>query len=229
MTSRDAVCTASPLLSSLEPAQQDAVLAAAAHRLCKRSQVLFHEGDPAQGLFLLARGCIKLVRYTPQGKEMLIHLVHPGQSFAEAALFGPGTYPASAVAVEDSEVVSWSRPRLLELIGASPELALSLILSVSIWTRHLVSKLELLTQRRVEERLAIYLLSRSGKQTLHTGAEVVLDEAKHLIAAQLGTAPEVLSRTFKRLEADGVLTVLGETITILNGDSFRALASPLEV
>ena len=217
-----------PLLARLEPRSRDELLQAGFRRTLDRGQFLFHEGEAAEGLFVLVGGCLKLVRFTTQGREMLVHLVRPGQTFAEAALFGPGTYPASAVAVEESEVWAWPRSRLLELLRGSPELALGLIVSLSIWTRQLVGKLELLTQRRVEERLAVYLLGRAGRASLATGAEVELAEAKQLIAAQIGTAPEVLSRTFRQLEEDGILAVRGSTVSILDGGRFAVLAEPIE-
>ncbi len=220
---------ATPLVAGLEPALRDAFLDAALRRQLERGQFLFHEGDRAEGLHVLASGSVKLVRFTPQGREMLVHMVRPGQTFGEAALFGPGTYPAAAAAVEASEVWSWPRPRLLELLRRSPELALGLVVSVSAWARRLVGQLELLTQRRVEERLAVYLLGRSGRPSLATGDEVELAEAKQLIAAQLGTAPEVLSRTFRQLEEDRVLAVRGTTVAILDGARFAVLAEPIEV
>ena len=162
---------------------------------------------------------------------MLVHLVRPGQTFAEAALFGPGTYPGvgggggpqPGLAVA-ALAAARAAPR------HRPELALGLVVSLSVWTRRLVGKLELLTQRRVEERLAIYLLGRAGAATACRPATTVeLGEAKQLIAAQLGTAPEVLSRTFRQLEEDGILAVHGSTVSILDGARFAVLAEPIGV
>jgi len=189
---------------------------------------MFNEGERAEALFVLLEGRVKMVRYTPQGREMMLHLVGPGQTFAEAALFGDMTYPASAVAVEDSLIWCWPRERLLALVRSSPELALALILSVSLWTRTLASKLELLTQRRVEERLAIYLLGRSGGHPPAAGDEIPLNEPRNLIAAQIGTGPEVLSRTFRRLEDDGILESRPASVRVLDPKRLQALADWLE-
>ena len=155
---------------------------------------------------------------------MLLHLVGPGQSFAEAALFGKATYPASAVAVENSRVWALPRRRLMELIRSDPELGLAMLASVSVWTRSLANNLELLTQRRVEERLAVYLLGRSATTDLADGDVIALAEPKNLIAAQCGTAPEVLSRTLRRLEADGVLEGDQRGVRIVDVERLRALA-----
>jgi CRP/FNR family transcriptional regulator len=110
---------AAPLVANLAPPQRAELLAAAASRRLERGEFLFHEADPAEAFFLLASGSLKLVRFTQQGKEMLVHLVRAGQIFAEAVMFGPRTYSVSAVALELSEVWLWSRVRLLELVRQS--------------------------------------------------------------------------------------------------------------
>jgi CRP/FNR family transcriptional regulator len=171
---------------------------------------------------------MKLVRYSPQGRELLLHLVHPGQSFAEAALFAEGTYPATAEAMEEALVWGLPRQSLLGLLANSPELGLAMLGSVSLWTRKLAAKLELLTQRRVEERLAIYLLARAAGDELGPGDAIALAEPRNLIAAQCGTAPEVLSRTFRRLEEDGVLTAEQRQVIVHRPDDLRRLAERLD-
>jgi CRP-like cAMP-binding protein len=212
------------LVRHLDDAQRREVLGAGSIRAFARGEVLFSEGDPADAMYGLVEGSIKLVRYTPRGKEVMLHLVHPGQSFAEAALFGSGGFPASAVAVEAGRVWVLPRQRLLELIRRSPGVALAMVASVSMWTRTLAHQLELLTQRRVEERLAIYLLGRAASATPSEGETIRLVETRQLIAAQCGTAPEVLSRTFRRLEEEGVLEGTDDGVRVLDPVRLRALA-----
>jgi CRP/FNR family transcriptional regulator len=212
-----------PLVSRLSDEQRQRVLGVGHGTSLVKGEILFHEADPADAMYVVVEGTIKMIRYSPQGKEMLLHLVVPGQSFAEAALFGTATYPAAAQAVEASQLWCLPRARLLELIGGSPELGMAMVASVSHWTRTLVGKLELLTQRRVEERLAIYLLGRA-RGAVAAGDTIELSEPRHLIAAQIGTAPEVLSRTFRRLEEDGLLEVGGRRVTVLDPARLAELA-----
>ena len=124
----------------------------------------------------------------------------------------------------------WCLPReaLVGLLRSAPELALAILASTSAWTRKLAGKLELLTQRRVEERLAIYIFARAGGRELAPGDTVELAEPRNLNAAQCGTAPEVLSRTFRHLEEDGLLTASPDRVTILHPDRLRALAEWIE-
>jgi CRP/FNR family transcriptional regulator len=217
-----------PLLERLSDAQRRQVIAAGAERSFGRGEIVFHEGEPAEALFVVLEGQVKLVRYSPKGREMLLHLVHSGQTFAEAALFAGDTYPAAAEVVEPARVWVLPRAALYSLLEASPELALAMLGSVSMWTRRLAGKLELLTQRRVEERLALYLLARSGSGPVEAGHLIELDQPRNLIAAQLGTGPEVLSRTFRRLEDDGILAAAPHHVTVLDPARLRALAEWLE-
>lgn len=213
-----------PLLEQLDDAERARVIGAGQERRLARGEILFHEGEEAKALFAVVSGSLKLVRYSPQGRELLLHLVQPGQSFADAAVFAEGTYPATAEAVAASVVWGLPRAALLELLASSPELALAMLGSVSAWTRKLAAKLELLTQRRVEERLAIYLLSRAGARDLAPGDAIPLAEPRNLIAAQCGTAPEVLSRTFRKLEEDGLLTAEPKQVVVHRPDRLRVLA-----
>jgi CRP-like cAMP-binding protein len=217
-----------PLLSQLTEEQRHAVIEAGHERTLKRSEILFHEGEPAEALYAVIDGQLKLVRYSPKGRELLLHLVNPGQTFAEAALFAAGTYPATAEVVQACRLWCLPRAALLELLGDSPELGLAMLGSISLWTRKLASKLELHTQRRVEERLAIYLLGRAGARELQPGDRIELSEPRNLIAAQCGTAPEVLSRTFRRLEDDGVLEAAPRHVTVHDPDGLRSLAELIE-
>lgn len=217
-----------PLLRHLPGEMRERVATAGMPKRLERGEILFLEGNTAECMFAVVSGTIKLVRYSPRGKELLLHLVRPGQSFAEAALFGVGTYPATAVAVERCELWVWPREKLVRLAREAPELALGMIGSIAAWTRRLAGKLELLTQRRVEERFALYLLGRAGGRNLTPGDRVELAEPRHLIAAQCGTAPEVLSRTLRRLEDEGIIAAEPDAVSVLDPERLGALAESLD-
>jgi len=193
-------------------------------REASRRSMIFQEGEVADGLWALLEGRIKLVRTSRNGKELLVHLVEAGQTFAESALFQHKVYPVTAIAVTKCRLWHWPLERLLRLLRNSPELGLALLASAAEWNRKVISQLQLLTQRRVEERLAIYILGRLGKEKIESGAEVSLDLPKKLIAAVLGMAPEVFSRTLRRLEDAGIVGTGGGGLRILDPKSLRRLS-----
>jgi CRP-like cAMP-binding protein len=215
-----------PLLATLPAPLLEEIAHLCGVRRVRKGELLFSEGDPAGYLPLLLAGQVKLLRTGPEGREQVLHLVRAPASFAEAAVFGPGVFPASTVVVEAGQLATVPRPALLDLMRRRPEVALALLASMSFWLRRLVDLVDGLALHTVVERVAAYLWSgfaRSGT-TLVPGARIRLEEPKRLIAALCGTAPEVLSRTFRRLAAEGVVEIRGPVATLLDPTALAALA-----
>jgi CRP/FNR family transcriptional regulator len=214
-----------PLLAQLDEPARQAMVEAGFPRRAPRGTVIFNEGDPSQGLWALLEGRVKLVRISPQGKELLVHLVEAGQTFAEATLFGGRRYPATAVALEPCSLWLWPAERLRSLLAENPDLAIGLLASLAVWTRKILDKLDLMTQRRVEERLALFLLASHGGEQMEPGQEIRLALSKQIIAAQLGTGPEVLSRTLRQLEEAGIIENRSRSVIVLDPAALAALAA----
>ncbi len=215
-----------PLLATLPAPLLEEVARLCGMRRVRRGELLFSEGDAASYLPILLTGRVSLARVGEDGREQVLHVVRAPSSFAEAAVFGPGVFPASAVVVDDGELATVPRGALLDLLRRRPEVALALLASLSLWMRRLVDLVDGLALRTVEERVAAYLWStfvRSGA-TLAPGAVVRLEESKRLIAALCGTAPEVLSRTFRRLASERLVEIHGPTAELLDPSGLAALA-----
>lgn len=215
-----------PLFATVPPPVLVELVELAAVRTVRTGQVVFHEGDDAKTLPLLLSGQIKLARTTADGREQVLHLVRAPASFAEAAVFGPGVFPATAEVTRGGVLAEIPRAELLALLRRRPEVALAMLASVSVWLRRLVDLVEGLSLRTVEERVAGYLVSAAARSgcALKSGIRVRLEDPKRLIAASCGTAPEVLSRTFRKLEARQLLRVEGAEVTILDAPGLLRLA-----
>jgi CRP/FNR family transcriptional regulator len=215
-----------PLFAALPPHLLAEIVELCAARELARGELVFSEGDAASFLPMLLAGQVKLFRAGPDGREQVLHVVRAPTSFAEAAVFGPGIFPATAQALTAGQLATLPRATLLDLLARRPQLVLALLASMSVWLRRLVDLVEGLSLHSVEERVGAYLWSafvRSGIALL-PGAQVRLEDPKHLIAALCGTAPEVLSRTFRKLEADGAVSVEGPVATLLSADRLQQLA-----
>jgi len=193
-------------------------------REVSKAQLIFQEGEEARAFWALLDGRIKLVRTSRDGRELLVHLVEPGQTFAEAALFQDRVYPVTAISLTPCRLWYWPLEKLLSLLRNSPELGLALLGSTAAWNRKVISQLELLTRRRVEERLAVYILGRLGGESIERGVEISLGLPKKLVAAVLGMAPEVLSRSLKKLENGGIVESSGSRLRIINPELLRKLS-----
>jgi CRP/FNR family transcriptional regulator len=150
------------------------------------------------------------------GKEQVVHVFRPGESLAEATLAGDQSYPADARAVEPSEVIFIPRPDFLELLKTRTDLALRMLASMSQHLRVLVNALDDLTRKDVETRLAHWLLKRCPQPLVHAAFEIRLDVTKAVIAAELRTRQETLSRALARLREMGLIKSAGKAIRILD-------------
>jgi CRP/FNR family transcriptional regulator len=184
-----------------------------------KDDYLFHEGEPARGFYLVQSGAVNVHRVSAAGKEQVIHVFRAGESFAEAALASATGYPAHARAVEASTVLLIPKAPVLELIGRRPDLALRMLGSMSAHLRVLVGMLDDLTLKDVESRLLNWLV-KHGRHA--AGGVIQLPGTKRVLAAELGTSSETLSRTLARLRDQKMITVAARTITVLAAPALAA-------
>ncbi len=195
-------------------------------RAFSRGETLFSEGELANGFYLLASGSMKLCKISPEGKEKVLHFTHPGETFAEAAFFGDGRYPAEARAMERGEALFFPKEAFMGLLERNPRFALNLIVSLSLQLRKFARQIEELSFAEVPARLAAYLLELAKrKSTSFQGKTYLdLDMKKGELASRLGTVSETLSRTFRKLMEEGVADVAGSRVTILDLPRLKSMA-----
>ena len=209
----------SQLFSGLSPEDLGVIAKFVVAEKLAKGDYLFHEGDPARGCYLVQSGAINVHRVSAVGKEQVIHVVRTGDSLAEASLAAPTGYPASARAVEPSTVLLIPKAPILDLIGRRPDLALRMLGSMSSHLRVLVGMLDDLTLKDVETRLLNWLVKQERGAT---SGVIQLPGTKRVLAAELGTSSETLSRTLARLRDQKMITVADRTITVLAAPALLA-------
>lgn len=200
-------------------------------RLFKKGERLFNEGDPANGFFLLVSGQVKLCKVSKDGREKVLHFVHPGETFAEAAMFASATYPAECRATEAGEVLFLSKQGFMDLLSGNAGFTLNLVVSLSLSLRRFARQIEELSFSDVPARLASYLLQRVAEHsTTYAGITYLeLGLKKGELAAQLGTVNETLSRCFKKLKDEHIIELDGRKVTILQMEKLHQLANRQKV
>jgi CRP/FNR family transcriptional regulator len=181
-----------------------------------KDDYLFHEGGRSEGFYVVQRGSINVHRVSAAGKEQVISVFRPGDTFAEAALATDGGYPANARALEDSTVLLIPKVDIIALLRKRPELALRMLGSMSQHLRVIVGLLDDLTLKNVETRLANWLLKRCPRPLRAGSVPIELDRTKRVLAAELGTVSETLSRTLADFRAKQLIAVAGKMITVLD-------------
>jgi CRP-like cAMP-binding protein len=203
------------LFSGLPAAEIEAIAGFATLRTLAKDEYLFREGDPSEGFYVVQKGAINVHRVSGAGKEQVIYVFRAGESLAEASLAGATGYPANARAIESSGVVVVPKAPFLALLARQPELGLRMLGSMSQHLRVLVALVEDLTLKDVETRLLHWLLQRCPRGATEDFL-VRLTMTKRVLAAELATTSETLSRTFARLRAAKLLTVEGNALRIVN-------------
>lgn len=190
-------------------------------RTVAKGEILFLQGDPANGFYVLLSGLIRIYKASPEGKEYTLHTIRPGQMFAEAAIFGGEIFPANSIALVDSVVAFFVKDRFINLIVNSPQISLKMISALSGFVRDFNQQIENLSLKEVSARLAMFLLSQAEASGQN---KIVLDISKSELANSLGTISETLSRNFRKMRELGVIDIDGKNISILNFKKLQTIA-----
>ena len=201
-----------PLFRTLDAAQVARVGALVEIRALDPGQTLFLAGEPCTGFFVVLEGAVQLFRPGDEGGETPLNLVRPGQSFAEAALFSGGAFPATARALERTLLAKVPRPAFLALLRSDAELCLRMLESLAAWHHRLTFQVQALRAQDTGGRLRAWLAEEARRAP---NREILLRVPKKVQAAQLGMAPETFSRQLRRLAEEGLVAVAGPRIRVL--------------
>ena len=213
------------LFSSLSQPELQELAAKAIRKVASAGEILFTEGEPCKGLHIISRGQVRIVKTSASGREQVLAVNVAGESVAELPIFDDGPYPASGVAVVETELAFISRKDFREYCLAHPEVALKVLAFVGRRLRRLVGIIEELSFTTTRQRLISLLvrLAQSNGRRTEKGIEIMLPGSNQELANQLGTVREVVSRNLMRLQAEGLLEVDARQIVIKDVRSLTAL------
>jgi len=179
----------------------------------EEDEVIFLEGQPCLGLYILESGRVKIFKYSQAGREMIINVLNTGDSFNEVPVFDQGVNPANVAAVLDTQVWLIEARALRTLIAQHPRAAQQIIINLSQNLRMLLDKVAELSFYTVTARLAHLLLELPTDQLAGKGSERITQDD---LAARIGTVREVVARSLKELENYGAIHVEWGKITVLD-------------
>ena len=202
-----------PYLRGVPVGELRALAARCMLRTTSRGGTVFVEGAPAEGLVVILEGRVKLARVSVRGREQILHTEGPGATLGEVPVFDGGGYVASAVSLVPSRLLVVSRAALLDLCRRRPEVALGIVNVLARRLRRFAALIEDLALRDVTARVAGYV----ADEVRHAGRDdVVLGGTRDEIAAHLGTVRELVSRALSRLRTEGILTLRGRSVRVLD-------------
>ena len=213
------------LLSTLSQPELQMLASRTVRKLFSSGELLFSEGEPCSGLYIIARGKVRIFKTSVNGREQVLAVNVPGESVAELPVFDGGSYPASAVAMEESEIAFISRRDFHAFCIEHPEVPLKVLSVVGARLRRLVGIIEELSFTTIRQRLIAVLVKFAQTQGMETerGIEFQLPATHQELANQLGTVRELISRNLMRLQAEGLLDVDARQIVVKDLKGLNAL------
>jgi len=190
-------------------------------------QLVFSEGEPCSGLYVVESGHVRIFKSSANGREQVLNIDGPGSSVAELPVFDGGNYPASVTAVDQATLLFVSKQDFQSLCLTHPQVALKVLRVVGARLRRLVGIIEELSFTTVRHRLASFLVrlaQREGKRVA-AGTEITLPASNQELASQIGTVRELVSRNLSRLQAEGLIQMDGRSVII---SDLKALEAELE-
>jgi CRP/FNR family cyclic AMP-dependent transcriptional regulator len=207
------------LFSALSDAELESLATRTLIRSYVSGELIFSEGEPCAGLYIVSRGRVRVFKISPSGREQVLALEGPRSSVAELPVFDGGPYPASGAAVEPSELLFISRQDFRALCVEYPEISLKILQVVGARLRRLIGIIEELSFTTVRHRLISWILRQAKSQE---GLRFMLNASHQELAAQIGTVRELVSRNLARLQAQEFIGINGHEVTILNLEGLEA-------
>ena len=191
-------------------------------------ELVFYEGLPAYGLYILCEGKIKVAKRLKGGRSQILKLLAPGEVLGEKTLFDQETYTCYAKALEPSRLMFIPREDFLAFMRKYPDVAFRLIEKLSRELKAFGDKLVEISAYSAKERMARVLLELAqafGRETPE-GLDIGVELPRGEIAEMAGVTTETAVRILSEFKDQGILALPGRRIVILKPEELRSMAHP---
>jgi len=183
------------------------------------------EGEPGHGFFAMVSGRARIFRSGPDGREQILRLLGPGDTFGEVPVFDGGAHPATVEALDQAEVLVIPAGAFRLLVARYPDVAAALLQHFARRLRSFTELVEQISLQTVQQRIARYLYMTAREEGTATPEGVVVPRTitQQDLAALVGSVREVVSRTLRVMEEDGIVEIRRREILVRNISALRAL------
>jgi CRP-like cAMP-binding protein len=215
-----------PLFADLDDRELTAIAAVAKSRHYAKDDVIFHADESGDVFCLIREGQVKVTMISPEGKEIILSILGPGDFFGEMALLDDEPRSATVVATENLDLVTIWRSDFLQILAENFSITRKVLAEISQRLRHASNRIESLATMDVYGRLARFFLDLAKEQgkVLDNGYVAVTRPTHQAIANMIGTSRETVSRLIHDLMRQNLLLSEGKTIYLRKTalDQFRA-------
>ncbi len=214
------------LFKSLSDSALDGILATAQASRLASGDAAFRQGEIADRFFVLLHGHLKVVQVTPDGDQVVVRYVNPGDVFGIARAMRRPNYPASTIAVQESLALSWPSAEWDQFTATNPHFASNAMQTVGQRLQDAHARIQQLSTEEVEQRVAraiLRLVDQSGQQTPE-GIVIEFPITRQDIAEMTGTTLHTVSRLMSAWKDKGVVTSGRKRIVVCAMDELIRLA-----
>lgn len=220
------------LFSELEDSELEQILSFSKIKTFSKGEIIFFDTEPYIGFYGIINGQVKIYKISQEGREHIIHLENTGSTFAEIPMFekylvtakSTSCYPANAMSIEDcTKLIRVPELEFLNFICENPKICMKMLCSFARRLKFLNSHIGSIILDDVTKRLLKYIVKKCECECMDNNiinkcneCTIELDISKSDLASHLGTITETLSRSFKKLQNENVISVKGKFITIKN-------------
>lgn len=208
----------SPLFSSLEPNAAAALISTLTEQRVGKGEILFHEGEPGDHLYVILEGKVKLGRASTDGRESLMAVLGPGEMFGELSLFDPGLRTSTATALTEARVYRLGNAQLMPWLAGRPEVAAALLQALARRLRRTNEAMADLVFSDVPGRVAKALMDLGEKfGTMTTnGLQVTHDMTQEELAQLVGASRETVNKALADFAQRGWIQLESRQVLILD-------------
>ncbi|MGY5809300.1 Crp/Fnr family transcriptional regulator [Rhizobium sp. LEGMi198b] len=215
-----------PLFDRMSDRDLNAMLEHAVSRRVMPGDAVFEQGAPAKSFFLLLHGRLKVTQVTPDGQQIIVRMVHPGDLFGFAMALQRADYPGTAIAAAESLTLAWPTEMWSRFVEQNPRLAVTAMQTIGQRLEEAHTRIREMSTEEVERRVAhaVLRLSRQAGKQVDTGIRIDFPISRQDIAEMTGTTLHTVSRILSAWEARGIVEGGRQKLTICDPQKLLNLA-----
>lgn len=225
MDRRD-ILVALPVFSGLSDRDWEKVIDLFNERQYAKDDYIFLEGEAPEALYVVKSGKVKVLRHSPDGKDVVLRVAGPGQMLGTVATFDGSGYPGTAQAIEECSLLVVGRNDCLTLVTRFPVFALAVIADMGVRLRSSAEQIRSLAVERVEQRIARVLLKlaeTSGSDTPE-GRVIEMPLTRQDVADMTGTTVETAIRVMSKFRRNGLIRTRRGKVVLLDAEALAEVA-----
>lgn len=215
-------------LAGLDAATRASVMAVASQRCFAAGTPIFHQGDPPSHMQLICTGLVKVIQIGPAGSQTTLHILGPGDLIGCVAVIKRLPFPATAIAIQGTSVLSWTAPQIRELMSQHPQVAANLLRDLGTRVEEMAARVVDLLHNNVEQRIASVLLRLAdlAGEPCEAGTRLIAPVTRNEVAELSGATYFTVSRTLGQWQRQGWVSTGREQILIVAPDQLSQIAGP---